>query len=198
MLSIDNTYSVEELRKYGERITKLLAGEPVEWVVELKIDGVAVSLAYEDGVLVQGATRGNGRVGDDVTHNIRTIADVPLRLSGDIVPPVLEVRGEVYMTNADLVALNEEQKRKGKELYANTRNVAAGAIRLLDPRICAERRLRMFCHGMGYCEGFNVADHMQFLAGLGEMGLPPTPEVTVWPDLDSADRALRRADRAAA
>jgi DNA ligase (NAD+) len=186
MLSIDNTYSVEELRKYGERVTKLLAGEPVEWVVELKIDGVAVSLLYEDGVLVRGVTRGNGRTGDDITHNIRTIGDVPLRLAGKKPPPALEVRGEVYMTNADLAALNEEQKRKGRELYANTRNVAAGSIRMLDPRICAERRLRLFCHGLGYSDGFEAADHMQFLHSLGEFGLPPTPEVTCWPNLDAA------------
>ena len=186
MLSIDNTYSVEELRKYGQRITKLLAGEPVEWVVELKIDGVAVSLLYEHGLLMRGVTRGNGRVGDDVTHNIRTISDVPLRLHGKNPPPALEVRGEVYMTNADLVSLNEEQKRKGKELYANTRNVAAGSVRMLDPRICAERKLRLFCHGLGYSQGFEAPDHMQFLDRLRELGLPPTPEVTCWPDLDGA------------
>jgi DNA ligase (NAD+) len=186
MLSIDNTYSVEELRKYGERVAKLLAGEPVEWVVELKIDGVAVSLLYEDGVLVRGVTRGNGRTGDDITHNIRTIGDVPLRLAGKKPPRALEVRGEVYMTNADLAELNEEQKRKGRELYANTRNVAAGSIRMLDPRICAARRLRLFCHGLGYSDGFEAADHMQFLHRLGEFGLPPTPEVTCWPNLDAA------------
>jgi DNA ligase (NAD+) len=186
MLSIDNTYSVEDLRKYGQRITKLLPGEPVEWVVELKIDGVAVSLWYEQGRLVRGVTRGNGRTGDDITHNIRTISDVPLRLTAKNPPQVLEVRGEVYMTNADLVGLNEEQRRRGKEVYANTRNVAAGSIRVLDPRICAERRLRLFCHGLGYCEGFEVADHMEYLSRLREFGLPPTPEVTCWPDLDGA------------
>jgi DNA ligase (NAD+) len=186
MLSIDNTYSVDELRKYGERISKLLAGEPVEWIVELKIDGVAVALTYEHGVLVLGATRGNGSVGDDITHNIRTLADVPLRLSAANVPRTLEVRGEVYMTNADLALLNEEQKRQSKELYANTRNVAAGSIRLLDPRICAQRRLRLLCHGLGYSEGFDAANHMEFLARLRELGLPPTPHVTCWPTLDGA------------
>lgn len=186
MLSIDNTYSVEELRKYGERIAKLLPGEPVEWVVELKVDGVAVSLTYENGLLVQAATRGNGRIGDDITHNVRTLRDVPLRLVGKNVPRVLEVRGEVYMTNADLVALNEEQKRKGKELYANTRNVAAGSIRLLDPRLCAERNLRLFCHGLGYHEGFEVSNHMEFLQRIAEYGIPATPLMTCWPTLDDA------------
>jgi DNA ligase (NAD+) len=186
MLSIDNTYSVDDLRKYADRISKLLDGELVEWIVELKIDGVAVALTYEQGVLVLGATRGNGYVGDDITHNIRTLADVPLRLSGANVPRTLEVRGEVYMTNADLALLNEEQKQQGKELYANTRNVAAGSIRLLDPRICAQRRLRLLCHGLGYCEGFDVANHMEFLERLRELGLPPTPHVTGWPTLDGA------------
>ncbi len=185
MLSIDNTYSVEELRQYSLRIVKLLGGEAIEWVVELKIDGVAVSLLYEHGVLVRGATRGNGRVGDDITHNVRTLADVPLRLTGDA-PPSLEVRGEIYMTNADLGLLNAAQKAAGKELYANTRNVAAGSIRLLDPRVCAQRRLKLFCHGLGFSEGFDVADHMQFLDKLRQWGLPATPRVSCWPTFDAA------------
>ena len=140
MLSIDNTYSIAELQKYGMRTAKLLGNEPVEWVVELKVDGVAVSLVYEAGLLVRGLTRGNGRVGDDITHNVRTIGDVPLRLEGDLVPPLLEVRGEIYMTNSDLVALNERRREMGEAPFANTRNATAGAIRMLDPRVCAERR----------------------------------------------------------
>jgi DNA ligase (NAD+) len=177
MLSIDNTYSIEELKKYGDRVAKLLPGESIEWVVELKVDGVAVSLSYEDGLLVRGATRGNGRVGDDITHNIRTIKDVPLRLLGPRLPPVLEVRGEVYMTNSDLVLLNEAQQRKGEPPFANTRNVTAGSIRLLDPRICAERRLRFFCHSVGHVEGLKAETHMDFLDELRGYGLPPTPQV---------------------
>jgi DNA ligase (NAD+) len=186
MLSIDNTYSIEELRKYGQRATKLLRGEPVEWVVELKIDGVAVSLVYENGVLLRGVTRGNGQVGDDITHNIRTIGDVPLRLVGPNPPPVLEVRGEVYMTNSDLVKLNEQQQAKGLPVYANTRNLAAGSIKVLDPRICAQRRLRMFCHGVGYCEGLKATNHIDFLEEIGSYGLPPTPHVKSFPSFDAA------------
>lgn len=177
MLSIENTYSIEDLRKYGDRTAKLLPGEPVEWVVELKIDGVAVALLYEDGLLVRGATRGNGRVGDDITHNIRTVGGVPLRLHGRDVPPLLEVRGEVYMTNSDLVLLNELQKKKGEPPFANTRNVTAGSIRLLDPRLCAERRLRFFCHGVGYCEGLRATTHIEFLDAMRSFGLPATPMV---------------------
>ena len=175
MLSIDNTYSLGELREFGRRTEKLLAGEPTEWVVELKVDGVAVAIVYEDGRLVRAVTRGNGVVGDDITHNIRTIADVPLRLSGPQVPSVLEVRGEVYMTNSDLVLLNESQRAKGEPLYANTRNVTAGSVRMLDPRICAARRLRVFCHGVGYCEGNRSRSHWEFLREIAEYGLPPTP-----------------------
>lgn len=186
MLSIDNTYRVDELRKYAGRVDKLLDGEVPEWVVELKIDGVAVSLLYEDGSLVRGLTRGNGRVGDDITHNIRTIADAPLRLVGDNPPPVLEVRGEVYMTNAELVRINEERTKAGKEPYANTRNLTAGAVRRLDPRISAEMNLRLFCHGVGYVEGLRAENHMDFLKEIGEYGLPPTPHVKSFKNLDGA------------
>lgn len=177
MLSIDNTYGIDELKKYAERTEKLLADEPIQWVVELKIDGVAVSLVYEEGRLVRGVTRGNGRIGDDITHNVRTVADIPLRLAGQKSPSVLEVRGEIYMANSDLVALNEVQERKGLPPFANTRNVTAGSIRLLDPRICAERRLRFFCHGVGQAEDMRSTTHMEFLDELRQYGLPATPRV---------------------
>jgi DNA ligase (NAD+) len=186
MLSIDNSYSVEELKQYAARIAKLLPGEKIEWVVELKIDGVAVALLYEHGRLVFGATRGNGQIGDDVTHNIKTIRDIPLQLHGKHVPPVLEVRGEVYMTNDDLVRLNERQAKRGEQLYANTRNSAAGAIRLLDPRICAQRHLRFFCHSVGYVEGLKAETHMQFLDEMRGYGLPPTPMVESFPNFEAA------------
>lgn len=186
MLSIDNTYGLDDLRKYGERTAKLLEGEPIEWVVELKIDGVATSITYQDGELLQGVTRGNGEVGDDITHNLRTIHGLPLKLSGAQIPHILEVRGEVYMANSDLVRLNERQVSLGEEPYANTRNVAAGAIRLLDPRICAERRLRFFCHGVGYCEGLRATTHEEFLREIAEYGIPPTPGVRKFATFDQA------------
>ena len=186
MLSIDNTYSVDELREYGARVAKLLSGETIEWVVELKVDGVAVSLMYERGLLKYGATRGNGVVGDDITHNIKTVLGVPLRLSGRHVPSVLEVRGEVYMTNADLVRLNQDQAAKGEKLFANSRNVAAGTVRMLDPRICAHRRLRLFCHGVGYAEGLRAETHMDFLKEIRGYGLPATPLVECFDSFDGA------------
>lgn len=186
MLSIDNTYSIEELKAFGTRTKKLLPGETIEWVVELKVDGVACSLVYEDGRLVHGVTRGNGRVGDDVTHNIRTIRDIPLHLRGRDVPPVLEPRGEVYMTNGDLVRLNEEQKKRDEPLFANTRNVTAGSIRQLDPRICAQRHLRFFCHSIGYCEGLKATTHMDFLKEMQGYGIPMTPHVECFETFEAA------------
>jgi len=208
MLSIENTYSLDELKKYGDRIAKLLPGEEIEWVVELKIDGVAVSLIYEDGLLTRGVTRGDGRMGDDITHNVRTIRGIPLRLGdppwssvapgraeplaasrgrqppatgGDFPPPLLEVRGEIYMTNSDLVLLNEAQERRGEPPFANTRNVTAGSVRQLDPRICAERRLRFFCHSAGDTSGLRAKTHMEFLQEMAAYGLSPTPHVRCFP-----------------
>ena len=135
---------------------------------------------------MRGLTRGNGVAGDDITHNVRTIGDVPLRLIGESVPPSLEVRGEVFMTNSDLVRLNEQQKKRGESPYANTRNVTAGSIRLLDPRVCAERRLHVFCHGVGHVEGVQSTTHMEFLDELRGYGLPATPHVSCFPTLDEA------------
>lgn len=186
MMSIENTYDLAELEKYGQRVARLLPDEKVEWVVELKIDGVAVSVLYEHGKLVQAATRGNGQVGDDITHNARTIVDLPLQLHGQHVPPVLEVRGEVYMTNSDLVRLNEEQKRRGDAPYMNTRNCTAGSIRLLDPQLAARRHLRMFCHGVGYVEGLHAKTHMEFLKELEGYGLPATPHVESFASFEAA------------
>lgn len=186
MLSIENTYSMDELKEFGRRTAKLLHGEPIQWVVELKVDGVAVSLVYEDGALVAGITRGNGRVGDDVTHNVRTIKDVPLHLIGKKFPRILEPRGEIYMTNADLVRLNERQKAEGKPLFANTRNVVAGSIRQLDPRVCRQRGLRFFCHSVGSREGSDVKTHMEFLEEMTSYGIPITPGAERFASFDAA------------
>ena len=186
MLSMDNTYTEEEVRAFAQRASKLLGGEPIEWAVELKVDGVAIAVIYENGVLVRGVTRGNGVVGDDVTHNVRTIRDIPLRLLGDKHPPVLEVRGEVYMTNSDLAELNAAQKARGEPTFANPRNAAAGSIRQLDPRICASRRLRFFAHGLGYSEGFPVKTHMEFLEAIRGFGLPTVPYVGCFKTIDAA------------
>lgn len=177
MLSIDNTYSREDLEAYLQRTEKLLEGESIEWVMEYKIDGVAASVRYEQGVMTLALTRGNGSVGDDITHNIRTVRDLPLRMSVENPPAVLELRGEVYMTNADLADLNLRQIEAGNEPFKNTRNVTAGTIRLLDPSIAAERNLRFFCHGVGETVGLKATNHIEFLNEVGALGIPPTPEV---------------------
>ena len=173
--------------------------EPIEWVVELKIDGVAVSVTYENGLLVRGATRGNGRVGDDITHNIRTLRDVPLRLYGrrsaaGAGSARRSLHDQLRPGAAQRAAAGDAASRR----MPTPATVAAGSIRLLDPRICAERRLRLFCHGVGYVEGLKATTHMEFLAEIGGYGLPPTPHVECFRHFRRGGRALRRADRAAA
>ncbi len=145
--------------------------------MELKIDGVALSVTYEGGMLVRGATRGDGSTGDDVTHNVKTIVDLPLRLSGKSIPNRLEVRGEAYIRNSDLDRLNAAREEAGQPPFANPRNTAAGAIRMLDPRICAARQLRFFGHSVGLMEGLDVQTHAEFLAAIAAYGIPATPHV---------------------
>ena len=186
MLSIDNTYHEDDLRKWSKRVRDGLDGGPVEYVVELKIDGVAVSLTYENGVFTQGVTRGDAQQGDDVTSNLRPIQDLPLRLLGDHPPALLEVRGEVYMTHQELARLNEVLAEKGERLLANPRNATAGSLKLLDPRQSAQRRLRFFAHSAGVVEGLEAADHMEFLTAVHKLGLPTTPEVKCFDSLEAA------------
>lgn len=195
MLSIDNTYNVDELRAFLQRAQKNLGIEPVEWVMELKIDGVAAAVVYERGLLVRGVTRGNGEIGDDITHNIRTIHDIPLKLLGDP-PPILEVRGEVYMTNSDLVRINLQRAEEGLPAFANTRNVTAGTVRLQDPKLCKQRKPRFFCHGVGYCEGMRSQTHIDFLAELKSYGLPPTPNVRLFRSADEVVAAIEELESA--
>lgn len=170
MLSIDNTYSREELKSFDARLRKLLGGEKITYVVELKIDGVAMSLTYEQGKFTLGATRGDGVQGDDVTHNLRTIKQVPARLRTKAPPALLEVRGEVYMNRAELARINKEREAKGLELYANPRNTTAGTLKLLDPKLCAERKLGMFAYAIGASEGIEVKTHLEALDALRGFG----------------------------
>src|SRR5262249_42104735 len=143
MLSIDNSYNVADLREFDARVRKGLdKDEKVRYVVELKIDGVAISLTYEKGVFVLGATRGDGEHGDDVTQNLKPVRGPPLRLHGDSPPALFEARGEVYMTRGDFKKLNESLTARGQKSYANPRNLTAGSLKLLDPKLCAERKLR--------------------------------------------------------
>jgi len=188
MMSIDNTYGADDLRAWGRRVEKLLAeggdSRPPRYVLELKVDGVAVSLTYEQGLLELAATRGNGVVGDDITHNVRTIRGVPLLLKLAAPPPLVEVRGEVYMTNSDLVTLNERQAAAGLPAFANTRNVTAGSIRLLDPRECARRPLEFLCHGAGNAAELGLESLTALFAWARRAGLPVAPRTEAFDSLE--------------
>lgn len=152
MLSMDNTYSYDELREFDERVKKGLGRNDVEYFVEEKIDGVSITLVYENGRFKLGATRGDGRSGDDVTENLKTIRSIPLKLKGNT-PKLIEVRGEVYMPHQSFEKINREKEKAGEELFANPRNACAGTLKLLDPKIVAKRNLDIFCHGIGQIEG---------------------------------------------
>jgi DNA ligase (NAD+) len=183
MLSIDNTYSPEELRAFDERIAKGLESRDYDYIVELKIDGLAISLRYEKGVLAIGATRGDGTTGDDVTHNIRTIKAIPLRLTGDV-PDVLEVRGEVYMPTKSFIALNKQREKAGEALFANPRNAAAGSLKLLDSRITAKRNLSFFAYATGEMSEPLAKVHYETLQAFKKLGLPVNPHIKKAKNID--------------
>ena len=190
MLSLANARSAEELRAWVLRMRNHLAREgiedaAIEYVCEPKIDGLAISLRYEDGVFVRGATRGNGDVGEDVTHNLRTIGSIPLRV--DDAPPLLEVRGEVYMSLPDFTALNERRAERGESTFMNPRNAAAGTIRQLDPRLARDRPLSMFAYAIGAVEGgtLSFARHSEALDWLRAHGFRVNGDVKVLADEDA-------------
>lgn len=179
MLSLDNVFSEEELLAFEKRIKDRLNSESaVEYVCEPKLDGLAVSVLYRHGELVQGATRGDGETGEDITQNLRTISAIPLRLRGDDFPAELEVRGEVFMPKAGFNALNERQAARGEKTFANPRNAAAGSLRQLDSKITASRPLDMYCYGIGYVEGSELpGNQFDMLQRLKTWGLRINPEV---------------------
>jgi DNA ligase (NAD+) len=190
MLSLANARSEEELRAWVARMRSHLAREGIEdprfrFVCEPKIDGLAISLIYRDEVLERGATRGNGEIGEDVTHNLRTIPSIPLRVEG--APPLLEVRGEIYMSLPDFAALNERRAAAGLSTFMNPRNSAAGTIRQLDPALAAERPLSMWCYGVGVTDGLRFGSHWEALEWLREHGFRVNDEVV---RLDSEDEVV--------
>ncbi len=185
MLSIDNTYNADELRAFDERVRKQLGEIDYDYVVELKIDGLAISLRYEEGVLVTAATRGDGRVGDDVTANVRTIKAVPLvLLDGDKIPAVLEVRGEVYMPTSAFVELNKLRAEAGEPAFANPRNAAAGSLKLLDAKITAARNLSFFAYATGQVSEPLAENHYQTLQRFKKLGLPVNPNIRKAKDIN--------------
>ena len=189
MQSLDNTYSLEEADQFMARVEKLLPGIPLRWTIEPKVDGVALSLTYRDGLLELAATRGDGTTGDDVTQNIRTIRAIPLKLEGDA-PDLLEVRGEVYLPKKKFAALNEEREKEGEALFANPRNAAAGSLKLLDSSVVARRGLSAVFYGLGAVEGGKAPQSQtELLAWLKKIGLTVVPKF--WEAADEA--GVRRA-----
>ncbi|MDP2939378.1 MAG: NAD-dependent DNA ligase LigA [Candidatus Omnitrophota bacterium] len=172
MLSLDNTYSFEELRDWEKRLKKVLGHQENEFVAELKIDGVSASLIYEKGIFIQGATRGDGQTGEDIINNLKTLRSIPLKLMGSNHPDFLEVRGEIYMDIDAFNKLNKKRERKQEVLFANPRNAASGSLKLLDPKLTAERNLNCFIHSFGTKEaGCEFDTHWNFLETAKSWGL---------------------------
>ena len=178
MLSLNNCYDENDLQEFGKRVQRLLENTPVEYVTELKIDGLGVSLTYENGIFTQGLTRGDGEYGEDVTDNLRTIRSVPLRLaeSETTVPSVLEVRGEVFIPKHRLDEINVQREAEGEAPFANPRNAAAGSLRLLDASITASRPLDIFVYTLNYAEGFEFTTHTESLEHMKRWGLKWNPD----------------------
>jgi DNA ligase (NAD+) len=192
MLSLANAFDEEELRAFNKRVRNLLDADGFDFVTELKIDGNAVALTYEEGRLARGATRGNGLVGEDVTANLKTIRSIPLRLRGDHeIPPRIEVRGEVYLPISAFNKVNEEREKAGESVFANPRNAAAGALRQLDPQVTATRPLSFFAYSIGHIEGVEIETQAQVLARLAEWGFPVNPHYRRQADIEEVIRYCR-------
>lgn len=198
MMSLDNTYSPEEVRAFIARVQKPLPDAALAWTIEPKIDGIAVSLRYEDGVFVLGATRGDGTHGDDITANLRTVRNLPLHLvpaHGTVVPSVLEVRGEVYMPTEAFRRMNAERTAAGEEPFANPRNATAGSLKQLDPSLVARRPLRIFTYGTGEIRGGHPpATQSGLIAWLRSLGLPVPERIWTATDPDGVLRAIEELD----
>ena len=194
MLSVDNTYSEGELREFDGRVAKGLGGESCRYLIDPKIDGVAVSLLYEHGLFVRAATRGDGTTGDDVTHNVRTIRSVPLRLFGDDIPDVLEVRGEVLWPTADFHAFNRKREQDGLQTFANPRNATAGTLKQLDARNVTGRGLQFVAHGFGRVHPLVEKTQSSLFARFVQWGIPVSPYAEVVGSIDEIIERLAEWD----
>lgn len=186
MFSLDNTYSIEELMQWAQRVQKGIGNRAVEYVGELKIDGVSANLLYENGSLAMGATRGDGQTGEDITSNIKTIRDIPLVLKGEGIPDFLEIRGEVYMQTKDFKELNKEKEEINEVPFANPRNAASGSLKLLDSRIVAKRRLSFFAHSLGALSPDRFKDQWEFLQTITQWGVRINPQSRKFSSLEQA------------
>ncbi len=193
MLSLDNTYDEADFRAFGDRLYKALGGTGLEFIVEPKVDGVAVSLTFEKGQFVRAVTRGNGTRGDDVTANVSLIREIPRTLKG--APDLLEVRGEIYMALAEFQRLNQLREAEGEPLYANPRNLAAGTVKLLDSEEARKRRLSIVCYGLGACEPASAfASLKDFKQSLRNWGFPIRDDIDVQQGVDAAWKAIQQLD----
>ncbi|CAM4272307.1 NAD-dependent DNA ligase LigA [Yersinia intermedia] len=197
MLSLDNVFDEDSYLAFDKRVhDRLKSAEPLTFCCELKLDGLAVSLLYENGELVRAATRGDGTTGENITANVRTIRAIPLRLHGENIPQRVEVRGEVFMPQAGFEQLNEEARRKGGKIFANPRNAAAGSLRQLDPRITAKRPLMFFCYGVGLLDGGDLPrSHIQRLMQFKAWGLPVSNRVKLCTGSDEVIAFYRQVEQ---
>jgi DNA ligase (NAD+) len=186
MLSLANAFSSEELRSFDQRVKKIIPQQKLEYVVELKIDGLAITLVYEKGILARGATRGDGVMGEEITSNLKTIKAIPLKLFGENIPPRIEVYGEVYMKKSEFKRLNEKKMKSKENLFANPRNAAAGSVRQLDPRITAQRHLDNFIYRVTFPEGHKFNTHMEVLNYLKKIGFKVNPHTKLCQDIGEA------------
>ncbi|MFA5272223.1 MAG: NAD-dependent DNA ligase LigA [Candidatus Omnitrophota bacterium] len=187
MLSLDNTYSVEEVKDWEVKIKRMLkSASQLHYVVEPKVDGVSCSLTYKSGRLISGATRGDGEVGEDVTANIRTIKSIPLRLLGQNIPDLLEVRGEIYMDKKELETINKNRLKNQEQLFANPRNAASGSLKLLSPSMVAERNLECYIHSFGLAKSVEFQTHKEFFEKIKSLGLRVNPHNKICANLDEA------------
>lgn len=193
MLSLDNAFNQDEFVAFDKRVrNKLMSDEVVDYIVEPKLDGLAISLSYKRGRLVQAATRGDGKVGEDVTENVKTIGAIPLRLSGNDCPPTLEVRGEIFMPLEGFRRLNEQAKANDRKLFANPRNAAAGSLRQLDSKMTAQRSLAFYAYGIGFSEGLDLPADQQSLFDLfASWGLPVCDQIVLARGVDPCDKAYQ-------
>ncbi|HOP53938.1 MAG TPA: NAD-dependent DNA ligase LigA [Bacillota bacterium] len=189
LLSLANAYSQEELDSFDRRVRELLSSPP-RYTAELKIDGLAISLLYRDGVFIRGATRGDGQTGEDITNNLRTIRSIPLKLREPLAGD-LEVRGECYMDKRAFEQLNKAQEEKGEKLFANPRNAAAGSLRQLDPKVTSERQLNVFLYGLGYSDALPPDSHYEMLQWLSSLGFRTNPETQVFDSIDGVKEFIQ-------
>ncbi len=183
MFSLDNTYSIKEISDWEKRIKRILKKNiDIQYIAELKVDGISCSLTYQDGLLKTGLTRGDGQTGQDLTPNLRTIRSIPLKLRGKF-PKTLEVRGEVYIERKSFISLNKQRLKKGENIFANPRNAAGGSLKLLDPKLVANRNLDCFIHSFGWVEGYQFKSHSEFLNKIQEWGLRTQKENKVCKNL---------------